>query len=166
MEDFIQRVVTIKAEDTWLLLGSNVGLLHLLSEEEDLFPSFGVIDLLDLLERFVIVILVRTSVSSGVFGQCIRHGSTDHGSGRAAGPGVAHVLWLPKVASWHPLLSRSEAVAGELLVTSLGRLGRAFPVSLREFKGKHLTWFLGVMLLLLLGWRMLLLVKLGWILWL
>ena len=59
-----------------MLLGSHVSLLHLLSEEEDLLPSFGVIDLLDLLERLIIVILVRTSVSSRVLGQCIRHGST------------------------------------------------------------------------------------------
>ena len=63
-------------EDTRLLLGSHIGLLHLLSEEENLFASFGVVDLLYLLERLVIFILFRTSVSSGVFGQCIGHGST------------------------------------------------------------------------------------------
>jgi len=127
------------AEDTRLLLGSHIGLLYLLSEEEDLFASFSVVDLLYLLERLAIFILVWTSVSSRVFGQCIGHGSTDHGGGGAAGPGVAHVLRLPQVAPGHSLLRRGEAVAGELLVASLRRLGRAFPVSLREFKGKHLT---------------------------
>ena len=52
---------------------------------------------------------------------------TDHGGGGAAGPGVAHVLRLPQVAPGHSLLRRGEAVAGELLVASLRRLGRAFP---------------------------------------
>ena len=42
------------AEDTRLLLGSHIGLLHLLSEEEDLFASFGVVDLLYLLERLAV----------------------------------------------------------------------------------------------------------------
>ena len=54
-----------------VLLGSHIGLLNLLSEEEDLLSSFGVVNLLDFLERLVIVIFVRTSIASRIFGQCI-----------------------------------------------------------------------------------------------
>ena len=57
----------------------------------------------------------------------VLHLLTNHGGGGAAGPGVVHVLRLSQVAPGDPLLRRGEAVAGELLVTSLGRLGGVFP---------------------------------------